>query len=246
MNTLGIVHVPRTPDHVEAKFVRKLGGKSLLELVVRRATDCQRLDAVVIVGGDPQQDELIAQLAPPDVPVFAGRQGDALARAAAAAVQFGARSIVRICTCHPFVDPVLIDRLVSTADAHPACDYVGYCRSDGRPAIYSQVGVFAEWCSTAALRRTDRVATRAVDRDQVTSYIVGHPETFTVRLVPLPHELDRDDLRLRVESEEDWEHAQVIFDALGHEEWDWRRVAELLDHQHALRRRMALLNGAAA
>ena len=76
----------------------------------------------------------------------------------------------------------------------------------------------------------------------------GHPERFNIRLLPLPQELDREDVRLRIDGEEDWEHAQAIYDALGHEDadWDWRRIADLLDHQPALRRRMALLNSADA
>jgi spore coat polysaccharide biosynthesis protein SpsF len=242
ITTLGIVHVPRSPRGAHAKISRKLGGMSLLELVVRRVTDCQRLDGVIVVPGDTQQDELVRQLVPSDVPTFIGPQKDALSRFVAAAQQAGAQAVVRVCAHHPFVDPVLVDRLVTTADAHPGCDYIGYCRSDGRPAILSQVGLLAEWCSARALVQADREATRPADRDQVTPYVYGHPELFGVRLMSLPPELDRDDLRLKVDLEEDWEHAQVIYDALGTSEWDWQRVADLLDHQPALRRRMAALN----
>jgi len=71
---------------------------------------------------------------PPDVPVFLGSPGDALSRFAGALDKFKARSAVRVSADNPFVDPVLIDRLVSTADAHPACDYISYCCADGRPA----------------------------------------------------------------------------------------------------------------
>ncbi len=74
------------------------------------------------------------------------------------------------------------------------------------------------------------------------SYLYGHPEKFKVRLIPLPAELDREDLRLTIDGEEDWEHAQVIYDALGHDDWDWQRITELLDGQPALRKRMAVLN----
>ena len=65
-----------------------------------------------------------------------------------------------------------------------------------------------------------------------------------MRLLPAPSGLDRDDLRLTIESEEDWEHAQVIFEALGPEELDWQRIAGLLRGQPRLRQRMAVLNRA--
>jgi spore coat polysaccharide biosynthesis protein SpsF (cytidylyltransferase family) len=66
-----------------------------------------------------------------------------------------------------------------------------------------------------------------------------------LRLIPVPRELDRDDVRLRIDGEEDWEHTQTIFEALGPEHLDYHRVAHLLDHQPALRQRMAALNGVA-
>ncbi len=51
-------------------------------------------------------------------------------------------------------------------------------------------------------------------------------------------------MRLTVDMEEDWEHALAIFEALGPDELDWQRIASLLNHQPALRRRMAALNRA--
>ncbi len=245
LNTLGIVQVRSEPGTATLKVGRKLGGKSLLELVVRRVTDCQRLDGVIVVG-DGEHNEQIRHLVPPDVPVFLGSQGDALSRFAGALDKFKARSAVRVSADNPFVDPVLIDRLVSTADAHPACDYISYCCADGRPAILTQLGVLAEWCSATSVRRADREARRPSDRQHVTGYLFAHPEQFNIRLIPLPPELDREDLRLKIDFEEDWEHAQVIYEALGPEEWDWQRIADLLDHQPALRRRMAVLNRATA
>ena len=71
----------------------------------------------------------------------------------------------------------------------------------------------------------------AADREQVTRYLYSHPEIFGVRLIPVPAELDRDDLRLTVAHDEDWEHLHTIYDALGPERFDWRGIADLL-HQH--------------
>ena len=65
-----------------------------------------------------------------------------------------------MCADNPFVDPVMIDRLVTTAAAHPESDYISYCSSDGQPTILSSLGPFAEWCSAAAIARADAEATR--------------------------------------------------------------------------------------
>lgn len=242
LNTLGVVEVRRERG-VDWRVSRKLGGKSILEWVVRRATDCQRLDAVVVLCSDGLQQDL-RPLVPSDVEVLAVAGFDPLATTVAAVDRLRARSMVHICADNPFNDPVLIDRLATTAAAQGHCDYIGYCRADGRPAILTHLGVFAEWCSADALRRAHRQARGPADRRHVTTFLFGHPELFNVRLIPLPRELDREDLRLQIDGEEDWEHAQVIYDALGQDEWDWQRIADLLDGQPDLRRRMAVLNQA--
>jgi spore coat polysaccharide biosynthesis protein SpsF (cytidylyltransferase family) len=49
-------------------------------------------------------------------------------------------------------------------------------------------------------------------------------------------------MRLRLEVEEDWDHAHIILEALGPENLDYQRIANLLDQHPAMRERMAALN----
>jgi spore coat polysaccharide biosynthesis protein SpsF len=193
-----------------------------LELVVRRMTESQQLDGVVVVLG--AADAALADLAPSNVPLHISDRPDALGRVASAADAFQADAIVRIGAEHPFVDPVLLDRLATTAAAHPRCDYIGFCSQQGR----SNLGMFGDWCRTEALWRADREATSAADRDQPTRFLWSHPELFSLRFIPLPSELEREGLRLASGCEEAWEHALTIHDALGHEDVNWRRIAGLL------------------
>lgn len=210
-----------------AKATRRFGSHSLLELIVRRVTDCQQLDGVVVLADGGPDDALLAELVPPDVPVYSSDRRDMLGRFLSAAEATGATAVVRVPADNPFVDPVLIDRLVVTAESHPECDYVSYCWRDGRPAVLSSMGVLAEWCRTDALRQAERLATLDADRDQVTRYLYCHPEAFQLRFIPVPDELDRDRMHLIVDDEEAWEHAQTMYDALGPEAWDWRRMTGL-------------------
>ena len=244
LKTLGIVQACFGSARFRCIVHRKLGGRSLLEWVVRRVTDCMRLDGVIVVACDVAEHRFVRDLVPTDVPVFVGSQPDPLSRFASALEEYPAEAAVRVRADNPFIDPGLIDRLVTTAQEHPNCDYVSYCSRDGRPAILSPVGVYAEWFRSAALRRAARATQSRADREDVTRYIYSHPEKFKLRLIPAPTQIDRDDVRLTVDIEEDWDHALAIFEALGPEAMDWQRIAELLDHQPDLRRRMAALNRA--
>jgi spore coat polysaccharide biosynthesis protein SpsF len=245
LKTLGIVEACYGSPPARSKASRRLGGKSVLEWVVRRATDCQQLNGVIVATSDDPENQFIARLVPLDVPVFVAKKPDPLACLAAALEEYPTEGAVRIGTDYPFIDPMLIDRLVITAEAHPECDYVGYCSRDGRPAVHAPVGVYAEWFRVAALRRAARRATAALDRQQPTRYLYSHPEKFCLRLIPVPEQIDRDDVRLCVDIEEDFDHAVAIFEALG-PELDYQRIANLLHHQPAIRSRMAAINRAAA
>jgi spore coat polysaccharide biosynthesis protein SpsF len=243
LRTLGIVEACFTTPEARAKAARRLRGKTILEWVVRRATDCQRLDGVMVVTSQSPENASVIDLVPTDVPVFVAAAPDALGQLAAALEEYPAEGAVRLSPDAPFVDPALIDRLVITAEEHPQCDYVSYCSRDGRPAILSPVGVFAEWFRAAALLKIAKRATCSSDRCHATRYIYSHPEKFNIRLIPAPEKIDREDVRLTVDIEEDWDHVLAIVDALGPEvDVDWQRIADLLDHQPALRERMAALN----
>lgn len=237
-NALGIVEAHTGLE----KAARRLGGKPLLEWTVRRLTECQRLDRVVVLTERGPVGDMVAELVPPDVPVVAGSSTDLLSQYLALLDEHPAHAIVRVGADSPFVDPVLVDRLVTTADEHPQCHYIGYCRRDGRPLIQASIGLFAEWMSADALRQVAAEAKDPQLRQRPGQYIAAHPERFNIRLIPAPAGLDRGDVRLAVQSEEDWEHAQTILEALGPEALDWQRITSLLDSQPDLRSRMAVLN----
>jgi spore coat polysaccharide biosynthesis protein SpsF len=244
LGTLGIVQACFGSRPSRCLVQRRLGGRSLLGWVVRRVTDSIRLDGVIVVACGREEHQSIRNLVPADVPTFVSDAPDALTRFIHALDEYPAEAIVRVRGDSPFVDPGLIDRLVTTATAHPSCDYVSYCSRDGRPAILSPVGIYAEWLRSGALRRAARASGRAADPEHVSGYIYSHPEKFNLRFIPAPAEIDREDVRLTVDIEEDWENTLAIYDALGPEALDWQRIAHLLDHQPALRRRMATLNRA--
>ena len=210
--------------------------------MVRRVTDCERLERVAVVISDRPEDEIVFDLVPRDVAVFVSqtprRPGEGLRRDRSLpprrrGVRAGGPAVHR-------------SRLRRSArlDSVRASDVRLHQLQlrNGQPTILSPLGVFAEWCRATALVQADRAATAPADREEITRYLYSHPETFRLRLIPVPSELDRDDLRLTVEHEEDWEHLHTIYDALGPEGFEWRQIADLLHRNPDVLARMAHLN----
>jgi spore coat polysaccharide biosynthesis protein SpsF len=226
------------------KLSRPFGAASLLEHVVRRVSSSKCLDQVVVATSDLPRDRRIVELVPLGVPVFFGSEDDVLNRFAQALKAYPAASVVRICADNPFIDVELLDALVQHAWAGQDYDYLSYGFRGGRPVIQSAAGLFAEWCSSAALCQADEEAADPADREHVTRYLYSRPEQFRIGLLEAPAELDRDDLRLAVDVEDDLEHARSILAALGDDKLNWRTIAGFLDRQPELRLRMRELNRA--
>lgn len=246
MKTLGIVQACFQSPSFRANAMRRLGGQSLLEWVIRRVTDSAQLGGVIVVADGTEEQETLRRVVPKDVPVVAHDAPDMLERLARALENYPAESVVRVRGDNLFIDPALIDRLVTAAEAIPECDYATYASRDGQPAVLSPVGIYAEWFRVRAVHRAHRLAREPGDRDEVTRYLYLQAKKFNVHLIPAPAEIDREDVRLTLAHDEDWDHALAIYDALGPESLDWQRIAGFLNHQPALRKRMAVLNRSCA
>jgi spore coat polysaccharide biosynthesis protein SpsF len=220
---------------------RQFGGKTLLEWVVRRVSEAERIGAIVVLAGEDPLARSLCSNCPSDARVYFSAADDALGRLADAAQAFPADGFIRLNVSHPFVDPDLIDRLIAAADS-AECDYASYCFGDGRPVIESKLGVFAEWCRPEAVLRADRLAQHWSDRAEATRYLYSRPDLFSLHMIAVPPQLDRDDVRLAIHDEEDWEEVQDILDALGPESLDWQYITALLDRQPTIRARMAQRN----
>src|SRR5262249_17058293 len=97
------------------KMTQRLGRHRIIEWVLLRSLRAQRLDAVVLATSVSEENSTLRSIASDlSVPVLSGSENDVLARFLSAAEKFQADDVVRICADNPFIDPVEIDRLVSS------------------------------------------------------------------------------------------------------------------------------------
>ena len=242
LQTLGIVDACFASEKERRRAAGRLQGKSILEWVARRATDCQQLDGVIVVTTSDPANLFVKDMVPLDVPVFIGEGEDLLSVWTKALEAYPCREFVRFETACPFVDQTLVDRLVKEAHQldEPA-DYVGYRNHNGTPAMLTSVPVYGELVLTKTLYRLHERLRSPADRAHPTRYIYSHPERFKVHWLPTPPGLDREDIRLVLVDEDDWEVHQIIVDTLG-PECDGHHIAHLVERCPSLRKQMERLN----
>ncbi|MCL2349672.1 MAG: NTP transferase domain-containing protein [Planctomycetaceae bacterium] len=237
--TLGIINGLLTTERQRRNACRMLGGKTVLEWVVRQMTDSERLDGVIVITDESEENKFVKQRTPLDVPVFTvAPDGDTLKAVTLALEVFPAEHCVFIGLDWPLIDSSLVDRLILAAELNPFGEYAAFhfensvCSIKGRPT-----GMFAEWYDVKALHRANRKADDPMYRRYPGMYFIEQSKN-TLTLIPAPKQFDRDDIRWTVENEDDWENIVTLFESIDADNIQWHRIAETLLHQPHLQAEM--------
>jgi spore coat polysaccharide biosynthesis protein SpsF len=215
-------------SRLPGKVLEEIGGKTMLARVVRRLRRATLLDEVIVASTVTPADEAVAvECIRLEAPCFRGSEEDVLDRYYRAALTHRAEAVVRITADCPFIEPVIVDRVVRAfLDEGP--DYA----SNTLKRTYPR-GLDTEVVSTAALERAWREATLEHQRVHVTPYIYQNVNLF--RLLPVIGESDYSRYRWTVDTRQDLEFARAVYARLNQDEaFTWRAVLALLEREPTL------------
>lgn len=166
---------------------------------------------VLATTNRPQDDVLEGVARESGIDCFRGDEDNVLDRFIGAAEAFGLDRFIRVCSDNPFLQA---DSFAFFFQEHALApvDYLAYGFADGRPTIKSHLGLFSELTTLHALRRAAATTQEKLYIEHVTIYLYTHPETFSVRLLPLPAYLEgRLDLRFTLDTMEDFTLLQELY-----------------------------------
>lgn len=216
------------------------GGQRIIDILIDNIRRACPDKVVVLATTDRPQDDVLAEVArQAGIRCFRGSEDNVLDRFIRAAEQEGIDRFIRVCSDNPFLRPDTFSHFFEAHDACPA-DYVAYGFADGRPTIKSHLGLFAELTTTDALRRAAAATQEKLYIEHVTIYLYTHPESFTVRLLPLPDELEgRFDLRFTLDTQEDFVLLQELYAAFREQtDGSIHALLQLVEAHPAYRARM--------
>lgn len=215
MNTKIIIQAragsSRLPNKVLLPFV---GNKTILQVILENLLKEFSNDQLIVATTTSVQDDRIVELVKAyHINLFRGNESDVLNRFIECARAFNTEGIIRVCADNPFLLPKYIKTLIR--EAGPNDDYLSFAFPDNIPVIMSHIGLFAEYTTLNALNRVESLTDSLKYREHVTNYIYSHPEIFSVRFIELPVELaQRRDIRLTVDSQEDFEILKELYKVL--------------------------------
>ena len=220
MASLGIVQARMDSSRLPRKVLLKLGGRSVLERVVRGAQASGVLDELVVATTtEAADDAIVAECAAIGVACHRGPVDDVLARFLGVLDQHESVIVLRFTADNPLIDPAIISRAHRVFVAAGA-DYLSTSLAHTLPR-----GLDVEMVRTPVLRAVDELATEH-HRTHVTSYIYTHAEDFDV--IGLTMQPDLSHLRLTLDTEDDWKLMEAIVERFGDEPVSVRTLAGFL------------------
>ena len=216
-----VIQARSSSTRLPGKVLRPLAGRSVLGWVVRAAAAAPGVDQVVVATSDAEDDDAVAaEAARCGAAVVRGPLDDVVARFGLALAEYPAEAVIRLTADCPLLDPALIGRLVAVWRAEPALDYVSTTLVRTLPRGFDAELVRAEVLA-------EQVATATgPDREHVTSAIYRQPERYSCTGVVVRPAAD--DLRVTLDTAEDWELISALVAELGDTPGSWRSVVSLL------------------
>lgn len=189
------------------KVLRKIKGKTLLELYINRVKQSRLIDKIVIATTTNSEDDVIEKIASKlGIECFRGSENDLLDRYYQCAKKYRADVVVRITPDDPFVDYRVIDRAVQIFKDNQ----VDFVTNHFEPT-YPE-GLDVEVYSINALEKSWREAKLLSEREHVFPYIQNNQNQF--KIINFKQEKDYSHLRWTIDYECDYEMTKVIYDYL--------------------------------
>jgi len=208
-NIVAIIQARLTSTRLPNKVLLDLNGKPLLWHVVRRVKQAENIDHVVLAVPDSSSnDELASFVNKEGWNLFRGSEDDVLSRYYQAATYIKADVIVRITSDCPLVDPKIIDETINRHLAERN-DYTAVGIEGGFPR-----GLDIEVLNFHCLKTAYEKAKEKFEREHVTVFIYQNPKLFKILFIEACGILKRPDIRITVDTEEDYLLIKKIYASL--------------------------------
>lgn len=205
MNLGIIIQARMGSSRLPGKVLMPIAGKALLDHIFDRLRSLSLNSQVIVATTTQSMDDCIADFCSERAVCFRGSELDVLDRYLQCAKLFNFSDVVRLTADNPFTDIDELRRLIQL-HSQAGCDY---CHSFGSLPI----GVGAEIFTFSALERSHRDGHELHHREHVNEYILEHPTAFNISLLDIPQAKCAPDLRLTVDTHEDYLRACNLAEA---------------------------------
>ena len=177
INILAIVQARANSKRLPNKVLKKINGKSIIEILLNRLSQSKTIDKIVLsTGKDRVNDELENLVENLGFDVFRGSNNDVLSRFYYTALKYNAKSIVRITGDCPLTDYTIVDSLINYFKSNN----IEYASNTNPPTFPD--GLDVEAFSFSALKEAFHYSD-GQEREHVTPYMVKNHKLKKYNLI---------------------------------------------------------------
>lgn len=206
---IGIVIQARMGStRLPGKVLLPIGDRPLLGHIVMRLTRLQNPVPIVIATSTDSRDDAVAfYCRQAGVSCFRGDELDVLGRYYQCAIHYDFEHVVRLTGDNPFIDVEELDRLIYV-HLHSGVDYT--CSMEHLP-----IGTGAEIFTFPALKQCHLYGQKAHHREHVNEYLLENTELFSTKILRVPLDKQRPDVRLTIDTPDDYRRVCRIVEILA-------------------------------
>ncbi|ARJ67027.1 spore coat biosynthesis protein F [Magnetospirillum sp. ME-1] len=209
MKIIATIEARMTSSRLPGKVLLPAQGAPMLARMVERLKMVPSLDGIVVATTVNATDDPIEALAKElGIGCWRGSEDDVLMRVLDAAQAFAADVIVELTGDCPLIDPVIVEQCVQAYKA-AGVDYLSNILERTYP-----IGMDTQVFATRILADVAKRTTDPSDHEHVSLYIYRHPELYSLKNVPAPPEHFDPELRLTLDTKQDYELIDTVFSAL--------------------------------
>jgi len=202
----------RLPNKMTLPFYQ---GQGVFTLLLKKLLTKFNPQQIVLATSNRPRDQILIDAASQfEIPHFAGSEKNVLDRFIKAAHHFKFEKIIRICADNPFFDIEHLELFMKEISNNDL-DYVYYITANGKPSIKTQLGLFSEAVSLSALEKVNVKTDSPLFHEHVTNYIYENPELFRLKPIPLPAYANKENIRLTLDTQADYDLEKEIFKIYG-------------------------------
>ncbi len=225
-----IIQARTTSSRLPNKVLMNIEEKPMVFWVLKRVGKAKTIKQIILAIPEGRDNDALEYFAKENkILCYRGSENDVLSRYYEAAKQFAAKTIVRITADCPFIDPKIIDQVVM-AHKKTKADYTSNVIERTFPK-----GLDTEVFSFKVLEDAYFKAEGNYRREHVTPYFYENPNVFKLYNVMAKKDLNRPELRLTVDTKEDFQMTEKVYSHFKNKMFYSRDLIKYLDSRPELK-----------
>ncbi len=212
LRALVVVQARYNSSRLPGKALYPMAGMPMISFLLRRMkTALPGTFGIVLATGRGHENDPLARWAESEgVAVFRGPEADVVQRFFLCLQAYPANAVVRVTGDNPLTCPELLIEHVRCLESEKA-EYVQFTNLP--------FGAGSDVFSPQCIRKIYEEASAPGEREHLNLYVLNHEDRFSVIRPRLEGKLARPDLRMTVDTMEDWERMNRLAMRLGNEPW---------------------------